>query len=95
MLLEDLLPHVPITYCSFKYSCSQDIIPILLVEHKMPKVSVEIPREILDDLTEHVGDNKKFVNLSDAIRTACRKMLDQLDEIDMQHGRLKNKPTGG
>jgi Arc/MetJ-type ribon-helix-helix transcriptional regulator len=55
----------------------------------MPKVSVEIPQEILDDLRCHVGDGKKFVNLSDAIRTACRKLLDQLDEIDKRHGRIK------
>ncbi|MCX6695773.1 MAG: CopG family transcriptional regulator [Candidatus Altiarchaeota archaeon] len=55
----------------------------------MPKVCVEIPKEILDDLKEHVGDGKKFVNISDAIRTACRKLLDQLDEIDRRHGRVK------
>ena len=30
----------------------------------------------------HVGDEKKFVSLADAIRSACRKMLDQLDSID-------------
>ena len=54
----------------------------------MPKVSVEIPKHILDDLGEHIGDDKKFVNLSDAIRTACRKLLDRLDEIDRKHGRL-------
>ncbi|MFH1125834.1 MAG: CopG family transcriptional regulator [Candidatus Altiarchaeota archaeon] len=57
----------------------------------MPKICVEIPQEILDDLREHIGDNKKFVNLSDAIRTACRKMLDQLDEIDQRHGRIKKE----
>lgn len=55
----------------------------------MPKVSVEIPQHILDDLNEHIGDDKKFVNLSDAIRTACRKMLDMMDEIDRRHGRIK------
>lgn len=57
----------------------------------MPKICVEIPQEILDDLREHVGDNKKFVNMSDAIRTACRKLLDQLDEIDKIHGRTREK----
>lgn len=57
----------------------------------MPKICVEIPQEILDDLRVHVGDNKKFVNTSDAIRTACRKLLDQLDEIDRQHGRIRKK----
>ena len=56
----------------------------------MPKISVEIPQQILDDLNEHIGDDKKFVNLSDAIRTACRKLLDRLDEIDERHGRLKD-----
>ena len=55
----------------------------------MPRVSVEMPKHILDDLAEHIGDEKKFVNLSDAIRTACRKMLDQMDEIDKRHGRIK------
>ena len=55
----------------------------------MPKVSVEIPQELLDDLNRHVGDNKKFVSQSDAIRTAIRKMLDMMDEIDRRHGRLE------
>tara|TARA_B100001029_G_scaffold42930_1_gene33547 strand:+ start:317 stop:478 length:162 start_codon:yes stop_codon:yes gene_type:complete len=53
----------------------------------MPKISLDMPNEIVSDLKEHVGDSKKFVSLSDAIRTACRKMLDQLDEIDARHGR--------
>ena len=55
----------------------------------MPKVRVEIPQELLDDLSRHVGDDKKFVNQSDAIRTAIRKMLDMMDEIDKRHGRVK------
>ena len=54
----------------------------------MPKVCVEIPQDIVDDVNAHVGDDKKFVNFSDAVRTALRKMLDQLDEIDRRHGRL-------
>ncbi len=53
----------------------------------MPKVSLDMPQEILDDLKLHVGDDRKFVSVADAIRTACRKMLDQLDEIDARHGR--------
>ncbi|AGK61641.1 hypothetical protein Asulf_01668 [Archaeoglobus sulfaticallidus PM70-1] len=59
----------------------------------MPKVSLDIPKELYDDLMEHVGEDKKFVNLSEAIRTAIRKMLDQLDEIDRRHGRLKEKKS--
>ena len=54
----------------------------------MPKVSVEIPQELLDDLDEHVGDDGKFVNRSDAIRASIRKTLDLLDEIDTRHGRV-------
>ncbi len=54
----------------------------------MPKVSVEIPQQILDDLRIHIGNEKKFVTLSDAIRTGLRKLLDSLDEIDMRHGRI-------
>ncbi|HJL55578.1 MAG: CopG family transcriptional regulator [Candidatus Thalassarchaeaceae archaeon] len=54
----------------------------------MPKVSLDMPNEILNDLKVHVGDDKKFVSVADAIRTACRKMLDQLDEIDARHGRM-------
>ena len=53
----------------------------------MPKISLDMPNEIVSDLKNHVGDSKKFVSLTDAIRTACRKMLDQLDEIDARHGR--------
>jgi Arc/MetJ-type ribon-helix-helix transcriptional regulator len=54
----------------------------------MPKISVEIPEELLNDLDEHVGDEGKFVNRSDAIRASIRKTLDILDEIDDRHGRL-------
>jgi Arc/MetJ-type ribon-helix-helix transcriptional regulator len=54
----------------------------------MAKVSVEIPDELLEDLDDHVGDDAKFVNRSDAIRASIRKTLDTLDEIDQRHGRL-------
>ena len=54
----------------------------------MPKVSLDIPSELLNDLRGHVGDDKKFVSLADAVRTACRKLLDQLDSIDEMHGRI-------
>ena len=57
----------------------------------MPKVSVEIPQHILDDIRLHIGDEKKFVSLSDAIRAALRKLLDSLDEIDRRHGRTSTK----
>lgn len=53
----------------------------------MPKISLDMPNEIVEDLKGHIGDEKKFVSLADAIRTACRKMLDQLDEIDIRRGR--------
>ncbi len=55
----------------------------------MPKVSLDMPSQILDDIKKHVGDDGKFVSVADAIRTACRKMLDQLDAIDARHGRLE------
>jgi Arc/MetJ-type ribon-helix-helix transcriptional regulator len=55
----------------------------------MPRLCVEVPKHIIDDLGRHIGDDKKFVNISDAVRTACRKMLDQLDEIDERQGRMK------
>jgi Arc/MetJ-type ribon-helix-helix transcriptional regulator len=51
------------------------------------KSKLEIPQESLMTL-QHVGDNKKFVSQSDAIRTSIRKMLDMMDEIDRRHGRL-------
>ena len=53
----------------------------------MPKVSLDMPAEILSDIKKHVGDEKKFVSVADAFRTACRKLLDQLDEIDIRNGR--------
>jgi len=55
----------------------------------MPKVTVEIPQHIVDDINTHVGDGRKFVSFSDAVRTALRKMLDQLDEIDQRRGRAR------
>lgn len=54
----------------------------------MPKISLDMPGQLLDDLKVHVGDDKKFVSVADAVRTACRKMLDQLDQIDERHGRI-------
>jgi len=53
----------------------------------MPKVSLDMPLELKIDLEQHVGDDGKFVSLADAIRTACRKMLDHLDDVDMRAGR--------
>ena len=55
----------------------------------MPKVSLDMPAQILEDLKLHVGDDGKFVSVADAIRIACRKMLDQLDIIDARHGRVE------
>ncbi len=57
----------------------------------MPKISLDMPNELLQDLRIHVGDDKKFVSVADAVRTACRKLLDQLDEIDYRHGRVEVK----
>ncbi|MUV57480.1 Ribbon-helix-helix protein, copG family [Halogeometricum rufum] len=57
----------------------------------MSKISVEIPDELLADLDEHVGDDKKFVNRSDAVRASIRKTLDLLDEIDNRHDRLDDE----
>ena len=58
-------------------------------EDEMPKVTVEIPQHIFDDVQAHVGEGKKFVSFSDAVRSALRKMLDQLDEIDRRRGRAQ------
>jgi Arc/MetJ-type ribon-helix-helix transcriptional regulator len=57
----------------------------------MAKISVEIPDELLADLDEHVGDDGKFVNRSDAVRASIRKTLDVLDDIDARHGRLEDE----
>lgn len=57
----------------------------------MPKVTVDIPEELLNDLDEHVGEEGKFVNRSDAVRASIRKTLDILDEIDSRHGRLDDE----
>jgi Arc/MetJ-type ribon-helix-helix transcriptional regulator len=57
----------------------------------MPKISVEVPAELLDDLDKHVGDEGKFVNRSEAIRASIRKTLDILDEIDEREGRLDDE----
>lgn len=37
----------------------------------------------------HVGEDKKYVSQSDAIRAALRRLLDALDEIDERRGRTK------
>jgi Arc/MetJ-type ribon-helix-helix transcriptional regulator len=45
----------------------------------------------MEDLDEHVGEDKKFVNRSDAIRASIRKTLDMLDDIDARHGRIEEE----
>ncbi|MAH29666.1 MAG: CopG family transcriptional regulator [Euryarchaeota archaeon] len=60
----------------------------------MPKISLDMPNELLTDIKQHVGDNKKFISVADAIRSACRKLLDQLDSIDMRHGRIGGDNNG-
>jgi Arc/MetJ-type ribon-helix-helix transcriptional regulator len=55
----------------------------------MPKISVEVPEELLEDLDGHVGEEGKFVNRSEAIRASIRKTLDILDDIDERQGRLE------
>ncbi|MBX0286977.1 ribbon-helix-helix domain-containing protein [Haloarcula salinisoli] len=57
----------------------------------MPKISVEVPAELLDDLDDHVGEDGKFVNRSEAIRASIRKTLDMLDDIDERQGRLDDE----
>jgi Arc/MetJ-type ribon-helix-helix transcriptional regulator len=57
----------------------------------MPKISVEVPEELLADLDRHVGEEGKFVNRSEAIRASIRKTLDLLDEIDERHGRIDDE----
>lgn len=68
----------------------------------MPKISVEVPEELLADLDRHVGGDGKFVNRSEAVRASIRKTLDMLDDIDARHGRLddergtdRDSDTGG
>ncbi|MGM0399594.1 MAG: ribbon-helix-helix domain-containing protein [Halobacteriota archaeon] len=56
----------------------------------MPKISVEVPAELLADLDDHVGADGKFVNRSEAIRASIRKTLDLLDDIDDRQGRLED-----
>ena len=56
---------------------------------------MDIPNELLEDLRLHVGDDKKFVSLADAVRTACRNLLDQLDAIDEMHGRIRRRSDEG
>lgn len=68
---------------------NHSILKILLqYGQSMPKVSLDMPNELLSDIKLHVGDDKKFISVADAIRSACRKLLDQLDTIDMRQGRL-------
>ncbi|WP_226011318.1 ribbon-helix-helix domain-containing protein [Halomicrobium salinisoli] len=57
----------------------------------MPKISVEVPEELLEDLDSHVGEEGKFVNRSEAIRASIRKTLDLLDDIDQREGRLDDE----
>jgi len=44
----------------------------------MKRVTLRIPEQQVDRLDEH-ADNGRFPNRSEAIRTAVRDMLDELD----------------
>ena len=33
----------------------------------MPKISLDMPAELVEDLRKHVGDEYKFVSLADAV----------------------------
>ena len=39
----------------------------------MPKVSLDMPKEIIDDLKGHVGDDRKFVSMGFQGKGAGRK----------------------
>ena len=61
----------------------------------MSKVSVDVPDELLNDVRRHVGEDKKFISTSDAIRSSLRKMLDQMEEVDRRRGRLESDDVEG
>ena len=73
---------------TYRYYYKNTIIYLYEYSIAVPKISLDMPAEIIDDLKVHVGDEKKYISLADAVRTACRRLLDQLDEIDRRHGRL-------
>jgi hypothetical protein len=60
----------------------------------MPKVSVEMVQELLNNLGLHVGSDGKIVNRSEAVRASIRKTLDVMDETDPRHGRLEHAQSG-
>ena len=85
---------MPLSNSHVKTSLLQDrsILHIFVYDGQaMPKVSLDMPNELLTDLKFHVGDEKKFISVADAIRSACRKLLDQLDTIDKRQGRLEGE----
>jgi Arc/MetJ-type ribon-helix-helix transcriptional regulator len=52
----------------------------------MPKVSVEIPQKSLNEPDEHVGDDKKSVGRSDAIRSSTQKTMYMFKQLDNRYG---------
>ena len=54
----------------------------------MPKVSLDVPEHLLDDLKKHVGDERKFVSVRRHQNCVQENALDQLDRIDHRHGRI-------
>lgn len=93
-------PWGPLNIRQINVEILQNATPVLLLQYYyaniymrfaqgpiVPKISLDMPAELVEDLRKHVGDEHKFVSLADAVRTACRKLLDQLDEIDARHGR--------
>ena len=55
----------------------------------MPKISLDMPNELLTDIKKHVGDDKKFISVADVVRSACRKLLDQLMILTCDMGELE------
>jgi Arc/MetJ-type ribon-helix-helix transcriptional regulator len=47
-------------------------------------VDVKIPKKLLEDMSEFVGEDKDFLDIQEMIREASRRLIDHLKNVEAQ-----------
>lgn len=47
-------------------------------------VDVKIPKQLLEDMTHYVGEDKDFIDIQEMIREASRRLVDHLKNLEQQ-----------
>ena len=47
-------------------------------------VDVKIPKKLLEDMSEFVGEDKDFLDIQEMLRESARRLIDHLKNIEAQ-----------